>query len=403
MIKLSDRAKAMPASPIRKLVPLADEAKKRGVKVYHLNIGQPDIVTPKEFMQYVIEQAPKVISYTHSEGIHECINAMIDYYKTVNISLERKNVQITMGGSEAITFAMTAVTNPGDEVIVFEPFYTNYNGFATMLGVKLVPITTYAEDGYHFPAKEEIEKHITDKTRAIMICNPNNPTGTVFERNEIETIVEIAQKRDLFVFSDEVYREFIYDGLKHTSIMDFPEIKDRAIMLDSLSKRYSLCGARIGCLVSYNTDIMQAALRMGQARLSSPTLEQIGAIGALKLPASYYKEVIDEYESRRNSSYERLLKIKGVMCKEPKGAFYIFIKMPIKDSSHFATYLLNEFNYEGETVMVAPGDGFYASKGLGYDEIRIAYVLKKEDMVKSIDLLDKGIEKYKIDYPNMVS
>ena len=283
MIKLSDRAKALPASPIRKLVPYADTAKQKGLNVYHLNIGQPDIQTPKEFMESVKEKAPNVISYTHSEGIHECIDAMIDYYKNVGISLEKNNIQITMGGSEAIMFAMTAVTNPGDEIIVFQPFYTNYNGFATMLGTKLVPVTTYAENGYHLPSKEEIEKHITDKTKAIMFCNPNNPTGTVFDKNEIETLVRIAEEKNLFLFADEVYREFIYDGLKHTSIMEFPEIKDRAILLDSLSKRYSLCGGRVGCLVSYNKDIMQAVLRMAQARLSSPTLEQLGSIPSFKI------------------------------------------------------------------------------------------------------------------------
>ena len=395
MMKLSDRGNAIPASPIRKLVPFADEAKKRGMNVYHLNIGQPDIETPKEFSQSVCKNIPKVISYTHSQGIEECIDAMAKYYKTVGINVERKNIQITMGGSEAILFAMTAVTNPGDEIIVFEPFYPNYNGFATMLGVNLVPVTTFAEDGYHLPSAKEIEKHVTSKTKAIMICNPNNPTGTVLEKNELQTIIDVSKKHDLFIFSDEVYREFTYDGLTHTSIMSFPEVHDRVILLDSLSKRYSLCGGRVGCLVNYNEEIMKSCLKMAQARLSSPTLEQLGAIDILSMPASYYKSIIDEYQKRRDITFEYLTQIDGVICKKPKGSFYIFVKLPIKDSSHFAQWLLSEFNHNNNTVMVAPGDGFYATPSKGKDEIRIAYVLKTEDMQKGMETLKIALSKYK--------
>jgi aspartate aminotransferase len=391
--KISQRAKEMPPSPIRKLVPLADAAKRRGVKIYHLNIGQPDIPTPPEFMNAIRNYDKKVLEYGNSKGDYDYIAGLVGYYKKRGIEVEEKDIQITTGGSEAIIFAMICVANVGDEIILFEPFYTNYNGFAMMADVKLIPITLKAENGFHLPPREEIEEKITSKTRAILICSPNNPTGTVYTREEMETIAEICKKHNLFVLSDEVYRELIYEG-KHTSIMNIAGIQDRAILLDSVSKRYSACGARIGCLVSKNEEVINSALKMGQARLCSPSIEQFGATSALKIKDNYFEKMAAEYKKRRDTVYDELMKIPQVVCQKPSGAFYIMAKLPVKDIEDFARWMLTDFSLDEETTMIAPGPGFYATPEKGQDEARIAYVLNVDDLRKAMRILAKGIESY---------
>jgi len=391
--QISQRAKDMPPSPIRKLVPLADATKKRGIKIYHLNIGQPDIPTPPEFMNAIRNYDKKVLEYGNSKGDYDYIAGLVEYYKRRGIEVEEKDIQITTGGSEAIIFALICVANVGDEIILFEPFYTNYNGFAMMADVKLVPITLRAENGFHLPPRERIEEKITSRTRAILICSPNNPTGTVYTQEEMEMIAGICKKHNLFVLSDEVYREFIYEG-KHTSIMNIDGIFDQAILLDSVSKRYSACGARIGCLVSKNEEIMGSALRMGQARLCSPSIEQFGATSALKIKDEYFEKMALEYKRRRDTVYDELMKIPQVVCQKPSGAFYIMAKLPVKDIEDFARWMLTDFSLDGETTMIAPGSGFYATPGKGQDEARIAYVLNVDDLKKAMRILANGIETY---------
>ena len=391
--KLSRRANHMPPSPIRKLVPFADAAKKRGIKIYHLNIGQPDIPTPPEFMSAVKNYDEEVLAYGNSKGSQEFLSGLVRYYKRKGIQVEEKDIQVTTGGSEAIIFAMICVADVGEEIIVFEPFYTNYNGFAQMADVKLVPITLQAENGFHLPTREKIEEKITSKTRAVLICCPNNPTGTVYTREEMEMIAQICKKHNLFVLSDEVYREFIYEG-KHTSIMSIQGISDRAILLDSISKRYSACGARIGCLVSKNQEVMDVALRLGQARLCSPSIEQFGATSALAIQDEYFEKMAQEYKRRRDTVYDELMKIPGVVCLKPSGAFYIMAKLPVKDIEDFAKWMLTDFSLDGETTMIAPGPGFYATPGKGQDEARIAYVLNVDDLKKAMGILAEGIETY---------
>jgi len=393
MPRISQRAKDMPPSPIRKLVPLADEARKRGVKIYHLNIGQPDVPTPPEFMNAVRNYNERVLAYGNSKGSWRFLSGLVRYYRRRGIQVEEKDIQVTTGGSEAIIFAMICVAGVGDEIILFEPFYTNYNGFARMAEVKLVPITLQAENGFHLPPQEKIEAKITPKTRAILICSPNNPTGTVYTREEMEMIVRICKKHDLFVLSDEVYREFIYEG-RHTSIMHIEGASDRAILLDSISKRYSACGARIGCLVSKNQQVMDAALKMGQARLCSPSIEQFGATAALEIEDEYFERMASEYKRRRDTVYVELMKIPGVVCLKPSGAFYIMAKLPVEDVEDFARWMLTDFSLEGETTMIAPGPGFYATPGKGRDEARIAYVLNVDDLKKAMRILAEGIKRY---------
>lgn len=383
----------MPASTIRKLIPLADEIKKKGVKVYHLNIGQPDIPTPVEFWNAIKNYPNKVLEYGNSKGDIRLRQSMVEYYKRKNIFVQPENIQITTGGSEALIFAMICISDVGEEIIVFEPFYTNYNSFARMADINLVPIPTKAENGYHLPDKKAIEKKITSKTRGILLATPNNPTGTVYTKEEMEKIAEVTKKHDLFFLSDEVYREFIYEGV-HTSIMHIEGIEDRAILLDSISKRYSACGARIGCLASKNKEITDTALKLGQSRLCSPSIEQYGAIGALGLPEDYFLAVADEYKRRRDTCYAELMKIPGVFCQKPSGAFYIMAKFPVKDIEDFARWMLTDFSLDGATTMIAPGPGFYATKGMGKDEARIAYVLNVEDLKKAMRILAKGVEKY---------
>lgn len=391
--KLSRRAGMMPASPIRKLVPYADSAKKRGITVYHLNIGQPDIATPNEFMNAIKNFDQEVLAYGHSQGSIEFREKLSEYYSRYNIELSPEEIVVTTGGSEAIIFAMMAVCEPGEEIIVPEPFYTNYNGFAVEAGVNLVPLTTYAETGFHLPGKKEIRSKITSKTRAIIFCSPNNPTGTVFTKRELETLGELAIEHNLFLLSDEVYREFIYEGT-HTSVMSIPGIQNRAILLDSISKRFSACGARIGCLASKNKEVVETALRFGQARLCPPSIEQHGAMAALSLKEDYFRNMADEYRRRRDAVYEALMQIPGMVCEKPSGAFYIMAKLPIDDIEAFSQWMLTDFQFEGETTMIAPGPGFYATPGRGKDEARLAYVLNVEDLKKAMKALAAGIEKY---------
>jgi aspartate aminotransferase len=394
-MRLSERAINVQASPIRKLMPFANETKKKGIHINQLNIGQPDIETPKEMLNVYKNYDSKVLAYGPSQGLDIYRNNLVNYYNKHGIKLNSNDIIVTTAGSEAIVFALLTACNSGDEVIVPEPFYTNYNGFATMTGVKIVPLTTYAEDGFALPTDEKIKALISSKTKAIMLCNPGNPTGAVYPKEDIQRIAKIAIENDLFVISDEVYREFIYDGLSHTSILDIKKMEQLAIMVDSISKRYSACGARIGCLVSRNKEFIASAIKFAQARLCPPTIDQLAANAAIDIEEEYFKKIISEYEKRRNLVFEELQKIEDVICIKPKGAFYIIAKLPIDDSEHFAKWMLEEFSYENETVMFAPAEGFYATPGLGKNEIRIAYILNENDLKKAMKIFRKGLKEYK--------
>ena len=394
MLTLSKKAQAMPASPIRKLVPYADAAKKRGIKVYHLNIGQPDIESPKEALDAVKNNKLKVVEYAKSGGNDSLREGLARYYKGIGINVEAAEINITNGGSEALQIALAVTCDPDDEVIVFEPFYTNYNSFALQNDVKLVPITTHIEDGFALPPMSEVEKHITPKTKGVVICNPGNPTGCLYTKEALLELGAIAKKHGLFIYADEVYREFCYTDAPHFSCMHIPGLEQNVILLDSVSKRYSLCGARIGYLVSRNKEVMAAVMRYAQARLCSPSYGQIAAEGALDAPASYFKAVRDEYIHRRDVLIDGLQKMKGVVAPRPMGAFYAAAQLPVDDSEKFAKWLLEEFNYNGETVMVAPMAGFYATPGLGRNQIRLAYVLKEEDLKRALVCLEKALETY---------
>ena len=394
MLTLSKKAQAMPASPIRKLVPYADAAKKRGIKVYHLNIGQPDIESPKEALDAVKNNQLKVVAYAKSGGNDSLREGVARYYQGIGINVEAADINITNGGSEALQIALSVTCNPDDEVIVFEPFYTNYNSFALQNDVKLVPITTHIEDGFALPPMSEVEKHITPKTKGVVICNPGNPTGCLYTKEALLELGEIAKKYNLFIFADEVYREFCYTDAPHFSCMHIPGLEQNVILLDSVSKRYSLCGARIGYLVSRNKEVMAAVMRYAQARLCSPSYGQIAAEGALDAPASYFKAVRDEYIHRRDVLIDGLQKMKGVVAPRPMGAFYAAAQLPVDDAEKFAKWLLEEFSYNGETVMVAPMAGFYATPGLGRNQIRLAYVLKEEDLRHALVCLEKALETY---------
>lgn len=393
-MNFSTRITSMQESPIRKLVPYAEKAKKSGKKVYHLNIGQPDIETPANFMDAVKKFDEKVLKYTFSQGIPELIQAMITYYKKYDMHFEEDEVLITNGGSEALLFSLIAVADDGDEILVPEPFYTNYNGFSSVAGIKVVPITTEASQGFHLPTKEIIEKSISQKTRAILLSNPGNPTGVVYSKEEIQLIADIAKKYDLFVIADEVYREFVYDNLKYTSFGNIKEIEDRVILVDSVSKRFSACGARIGAILSKNKGLMKQILKLCQGRLCCPTLEQIGAVELYNVSDDYYNAVLKEYEKRRNIVYESLQDIPGVICEKPTGAFYVVVKLPVVDAEEFVIWLLKDFDVDNETVMMAPAEGFYATPGLGKDEVRIAYILNETDLKKAMHLLKVALEKY---------
>jgi aspartate aminotransferase len=394
MATLSRRGKSMPSSPIRKLVPFADQAKEKGRHVYHLNIGQPDIKTPDNYWNALVNHGRTVLEYGPSAGLTSYRKKLVDYYKEFNINVGMDNILVTTGGSEAIIFTMMAITDPGDEIIVPEPFYTNYNGFAKEAAAKIVTITSNIEDDFKLPPINSIREKITERTKAILICNPNNPTGYVYSREELEALKLIALENDLFILSDEVYREFCYDGLEHTSILHLEGLEDRAIILDSVSKRYSACGARIGCIVTHNTDIIDSALKFGMARLCPPTLEQLGAEAGIDTPSEYFDEVLAEYTDRRNLMVSMLREMPGVVAPMPKGAFYLVARLPVDDADKFAQWLLTDFHVNNETVMVAPANGFYSTPGLGKDEVRIAYVLNTEDIRKSMEILAAGLKEY---------
>ena len=393
-MKLSNKVEAMQFSPIRKFNPIAQKAKDAGKKVYHLNIGQPDVETPACFMEAIRNYENKVIAYAESGGITDLQDAVSDYFKTYGMNIGRENMIVTTGGSESLNMTFLSILNEGDEVLIPEPFYTNYHTFATSAGGKVVPITTKAEEGYHYAKREQIEPLITEKTRAICCINPGNPTGTVLTMDEMRLIGEIAKEHDLWIIADEVYREFAYDGRQAVSFGQIPEIEDRVIIIDSVSKRFSACGARIGFLISKNTDLINNVMKIAQGRLCVSTVDQVGAAALFRLPASYYDEVKAEYCGRRDVVYEELMKIPGVVCQKPGGAFYMTAKLPVDSVEDFLMFLLTEFDDNGETVMFAPAEGFYATPGLGKDEMRIAYVLKKEDMRRGVELIRLGIEAY---------
>ncbi|TFH02834.1 MAG: pyridoxal phosphate-dependent aminotransferase [Calditrichales bacterium] len=394
MPKLSNRANMMPSSPIRKLVPFADQAKSAGRHVYHLNIGQPDIHTPNTYWQAIAHHGRRVLEYGPSAGLTSYRKKLVEYYKRFDIAVDMEDIIVTTGGSEAIIFALMAIADPGDEIIVPEPFYTNYNGFANEAAAKIVPITSRIEEDFQLPPIDSIREKITDRTRAIMICNPNNPTGYVYSKEELEALREIVLEHDLFLLADEVYREFCYDGLEQTSVMHLKGIEDRTILLDSISKRYSACGARIGCLISKNHEITATALKFGMARLCPPTLEQLGAEAGIDTPEAYFTEVLEEYTKRRNAMVSALRAIPGVIAPNPKGAFYLVARLPIDDADTFAQWLLTDFHVNGETTMVAPANGFYSTPGLGLDEVRIAYVLNVDDIKKAMHILAEGLKVY---------
>lgn len=394
-MKLSKRIQDMQFSPIRKLVPFAEEAKKRGVQIYHLNIGQPDIKTPETFMEGVRNFDESVLKYANSQGVSELVDSFRKYFEEWNMNFDKDELIVTNGGSEALMFALMAVCDHGEEVIIPEPFYTNYNGFSAVAGAKVVPFTTKAENGFHLPSMEEIESKISPKTKAIMLSNPGNPTGVVYTKDEIKMIAEIAKKHDLFIISDEVYREFVYDGLEFFSPIYLEDVQDRVIIIDSVSKRYSACGARIGLIASKNKELMNQVMKLAQSRLCVPTLEQLGSANLINTPKEYLTEVHAEYMARRDILYKKLSEIPGVICEKPTGAFYVVVKLPLKSGEDFAKWLLTDFNVDNKTVMVAPAQGFYATEGLGKDEIRISYCLNTAALEDAMNILAKGIEEYK--------
>lgn len=394
MPNLSEKGIYLPPSPIRKLVPYAEEAKRRGIKVHHLNIGQPDIPTPAVAVEAVRAVHDRVFEYSHSAGIESYRRKLAGYYTGIGIDITYEDLLVTVGGSEAIFMAMTVCMNPGDEVLVPEPFYANYNGFAMEAGVNIKPIFSTIENDFALPPMEEFERHITPRTKAILICNPNNPTGYLYSREELNQLRDIVKRYDLFLLSDEVYREFCYDGHKHISVMNLEGIEDNVVMIDSVSKRYSMCGVRLGTLASRNREVIEAALKMAQARLSPPYLAQVAAEAALDAPKSYFEEVYAEYNKRRTCIVNALNEIEGVYCPMPKGAFYTTVRLPIDDSDRFAQWMLEEFSHKGETVMLAPATGFYASRHLGHDEVRVAYVLKCEDLLAAAECIREALKVY---------
>ncbi|MCK4336921.1 MAG: pyridoxal phosphate-dependent aminotransferase [Candidatus Aminicenantes bacterium] len=393
-MNISKRGIEIQASPIRKLKPFADSAIAKGIKVYFINIGQPDIPTPQPVWDAMKNFDEKVLSYGPAQGFLELRQAVANYYSDYNISLNADNIIITVGGSEALHFAFSVVSDPGGEIIVPEPFYTNYNGFATFADVNLIPLTLSVEDGFRLPPVEQIESKITPETRAFLLCSPNNPTGSVYTQEEIETIIDLVKKHDLFLISDEVYKEFVYDGARHISVLEYSDVSDRVIVADSISKRFSCCGARIGAIITRNEDLYQAALKFAQARLCPPTLEQMGALAAYRMKKDYFKPVREEYQKRRDILFNGLKDISGIIMFKPGGAFYIVVKLPIKNAEHFAQWMLTDFQMDNETVMVAPAQGFYATPGKGLNEIRIAYVLKEEDLIRALKVLRAGLKKY---------
>ncbi len=394
MPKISNKGLNMPESPIRKLVPYAEKAKKKGVEVFHLNIGQPDIKTPDCALEAIKNNTVEVLSYSRSEGSEEYRQKIASYYVNNNINVTANEIIVTTGGSEALLFALGSITDPGDEIIIPEPFYANYNGFSTASGVNIVPVISKIEDNFALPPITEFEKLITPKTKAILICNPGNPTGYLYSKEEIEKLATIVKKHDLFLIADEVYREFVYDRAEHQSVLSGFGLENNAIIIDSVSKRYSMCGARIGCLVSKNKEVINTALKFAQARLSPPTFAQIASEAALETPQSYFNEVIVEYKGRRDILIEELSKINGVKVAKPMGSFYCVAELPIDDADKFAQWILEDFSLNNQTVMVAPAAGFYSTKGIGTKQVRIAYVLKKEHLIEAVTILKEAIVKY---------
>ncbi|MBU3927138.1 MAG: pyridoxal phosphate-dependent aminotransferase [Bacteroidetes bacterium] len=394
MLNSSKKGQQMPESPIRKLVPYAEEAKKRGVYVHHLNIGQPDIETPEVALKAIKNFPDKVIAYSHSAGVLSLRKKLIEYYETVNIHLDPEEIIVSAGASEALLFAFQSIMDPDDEVIIPEPFYANYNGFAMNAGIRVVPIFSNIESGFALPPIEEFEKNITPRTKAILVCNPNNPTGYLYSKEELEVLRDIVKKHGLFLIADEVYREFTYDGKTHYSCMYLDGISENVILIDSVSKRYSACGVRIGWMASKNKKLMATALKFAQARLSPPSLGQVVAEAAVDTPKEYFVSVIKEYIARRNTVVAGINKIPGAFCPNPEGAFYVVAKLPIDDSDRFCQWLLEDFSFENQTVMLAPASGFYSTKGKGKDEVRISYVLKVSDLEKSIHVLEEALKVY---------
>ena len=394
MPNISKKGIDMPESPIRKLAPFADKAKASGKHIYQLNIGQPDIKTPENALNAVKNNQLDILAYSPSQGFESYREKLAHYYEKHDIAINADQLLITTGGSEALMFVMGSITDAGDEVIIAEPFYANYNGFATAMNVKVKAVTAKLSDDFALPPISNFEAQITDKTKAIILCNPGNPTGYIYTREEMQAIADLALKHDLFVVADEVYREFAYEGHQHHSILTFPELKEHAIMVDSVSKRFSMCGARIGCLVTKNDQVIKAAMKFAQARLSPPTFAQIAAEEALSVEDAYFDEVISEYRSRRDTLIEELRKIDGITIAKPKGAFYCTVELPIDDAEDLAKWLLESFDIDGETLMVAPAAGFYSTPGLGKSEIRLAYVLEKESLRKAVHILKEGLKAY---------
>jgi aspartate aminotransferase len=394
MPSISNKGKNMPESPIRKLVPFAEKAVKENKKVYYLNIGQPDIKTPQIALDAVSKHSLEILAYSRSEGSNEYRTKIANYYKKNQIPVEAEEIIVTTGGSEALLFAMGTIADQGDEIIIPEPFYANYNGFAIASGVTIIPVISKIENNFALPPISDFEKLITPRTRAIIICNPGNPTGYLYSKEEIQKLAAIAIKHDLFLIADEVYREFTYDGNEHYSILQEDSLYNNGIIIDSVSKRYSMCGARIGCLVSKNPEVIATALKFAQARLSPPTFAQIASEAALDTPQSYFDDVIKEYEDRRDTLVKHLQEIPGVIVGIPKGAFYCIAELPISNSDDFAQWLLEEFDHQGETIMVAPAGGFYSSPNTGLNQIRIAYVLKKESLIKAVEILKIALHQY---------
>jgi aspartate aminotransferase len=394
-MNISRRAESIQESPIRKLAPLAVAARKRGIKIFNLNIGQPDVATPPEFFEAVHAFADPVLAYGPSDGLPELRTAIAEYFGRYDIPVKDSNVLVTNGGSEAILFAFNVVADEGEEIIIPEPFYTNYNGYAEMANLKVMPVRTCAEDGFHLPSDEVLEAALSTRTRAILVCSPNNPTGTVLSWEELLRLGEFARRHELFLIADEVYKEFTYDGRRHRSVLELSGLADRVIVVDSISKRFSACGARVGAVVSRNAEVMAAILKFGQARLCPPTLEQLGAVAAYHLPETYFDHVREEYQRRRDVMFDALTSDPGIVLRKPAGAFYMIVKMTgVTDSDDFARWLLEDFDLDGETVMVAPAGGFYATPGAGKDEVRMAYVLETPKIARAMEIFLAGLKRY---------
>ena len=394
MPKISAKGLSMPESPIRKLVPFAENAKKRGTQVIHLNIGQPDISTPEIVLKTIRNFKHNVIAYSHSAGNQSYREGLAHYYQNVGIDVDHTQIIVTTGGSEAISIALNTIMDKGDEIIIPEPFYANYNGFSTAADITVKPITSSIDNGFALPSISEFEKLITPNTKAILICNPGNPTGYLYTKDELNALKKIVLKHDLFLIADEVYREFTYDGKKHTSVLEIDELNQNTILIDSVSKRYSMCGARVGCIVTKNKEVLETALKFAQARLSPPSLGQVAGEAALNTPKNYFTEVINEYVNRRDLLVEGLNKIDGIICPKPSGAFYCIAQLPIDDADKFAKWLLEEFSWNNMTVMIAPAQGFYSTSEIGKQQIRIAYVLNQEELKNAITIIEEGLKIY---------